>query len=191
MSNQFFRKYMDIVNEAEQVDEIFGLGKKSDSAPEGDINSVAAKLKFVQTTKKPKAYRYIDNAIVDGPMPPMSYGVNKQGQVLITTYTSDGKETQNTAEPGDIVMSGPSGEKYVIKGKKKFDKLYTGEIGNTVTSEQSPRTVALYKGKPMSFTAPWGEQMIIKPGDWLVKDGDQGYYRIAKKEFEQTYNVPK
>lgn len=191
MSNQIFRKYIDIIDEAEQVDEMFGFGKKSDSAPqEEDINSVAAKLNFVTTTKQLRSYRYIDNAMVDGPMPEMSYGVNEGGPVLITTYTSDGKETQNTAEPGDIVMSGPSGEKYVIKAKK-FDKLYTGGVGNTVTPEQGPRTVALYKGKPMSFTAPWGEQMIIKPGDWLVKDGDKGYYRIAKKEFKETYNVPK
>ena len=30
--------------------------------------------------------------------------------------------------------------------------------------------------------------MVMKPGDYLVKVKDgSGYYRIAKKEFEQTY----
>ena len=32
--------------------------------------------------------------------------------------------------------------------------------------------------------------MVLKPGDYLVKDGDAGYYRIAKVEYEQTYNPP-
>jgi hypothetical protein len=32
--------------------------------------------------------------------------------------------------------------------------------------------------------------MVLKPNDYLVKDGDQGYYRIAKVEYEQTYNQP-
>lgn len=187
MSNQIFRKYVDIITEAEQVDEMFGFGKPK----VGDINSVAAKLNFVTTTKQPKQYRYVQDVMHDLPnMPPMSYGVNTQGSGLLTTYVGDKKETRNTAEKNDIIMSGPSGEQYIIQGKK-FDKLYTGGVGNTVTPEQGPRTVARYKGDPMSFTAPWGEQMIIKPGDWLVKDGDRGYYRIAKKEFEQTYNVPK
>jgi hypothetical protein len=43
---------------------------------------------------------------------------------------------------------------------------------------------------PVTFTAPWGESMILKPGDYLVKDGDAGYYRIAKLEYDQTYNQP-
>jgi hypothetical protein len=32
--------------------------------------------------------------------------------------------------------------------------------------------------------------MVLKPGDYLVRDGDQGYYRIAQAEYGQTYNPP-
>ena len=33
--------------------------------------------------------------------------------------------------------------------------------------------------------------MILKPGDYIVKETDSsGYYRIAKKEYEETYNIP-
>jgi hypothetical protein len=108
----------------------------------------------------------------------------------VDTITSDGKETTNTAEAGDIMLSGPSQENYVIKGAK-FGKLYQGEIGSTVVPEQSPRQVAVYTAPDaVQFTAPWGESMVIKPGDYLVRDGDAGYYRIAKAEYEQTYNQP-
>jgi len=86
------------------------------------------------------------------------------------------------------VFSGATGENYVIKAAK-LPKLYHGNVGGDIYPEQSPRQVALYTGEPVTFKAPWGEDMIIKPGDYLVKDpANTGYYRIAKVEFEKTYN---
>jgi hypothetical protein len=109
-------------------------------------------------------------------------------QQPVVTITTDGKETQNTADVGDIIFSGATGENYVIKAAK-LPKLYNGTVGGDIYPEQSPRQVALYTGEPVTFKAPWGEDMIIKPGDYLVKDpANTGYYRIAKVEFEKTYN---
>jgi hypothetical protein len=123
-------------------------------------------------------------------MPPMSYGVNDKEDLRVVTMTSDGKETENTAKDGDVIMSGPSSEKYVIKSSK-FSKMYEGNMGEDVTPEQSPRMVAEYLGtEPITFKASWGEDMVLKPGDYLVKEGEGAYYRIAKKEYEQTYNPP-
>ena len=157
------------------------LSEMSDNS----LENILPSLEFKQTTKQPKKFQYVNST---ENMPPMSYGVAKQQQQVVT-YTADGKETQNVAEPQDIIMSGPSKEQYVIKAAK-FPKLYTGKIGGTVTPEQSPRTVARVDNinQPITFKAPWGEDMILKKGDYLVKDGDQGYYRIAQKEFDQTYN---
>ncbi len=105
----------------------------------------------------------------------------------IETHTDDGKETTNTAKPGDYIFSGPSGELYVLKASK-VKKMYTGEVGGTLVPEQTPRQVARYEGKQIEFMAPWDEPMVMKSGDYLVKEqDDSGYYRIAKKEFEQTY----
>ena len=166
-----FRKYIDIVNEQSV-----------------DINQVASQLEFLPTKKQAKQYEFVNNG-KPGSMPAMTYTVSDKEQPVIT-YTSDGKETQNVAAQGDIIMSGPSKENYVVKAAK-FPKLYQGELGQTVVPEQSPRMVAVYTGKePISFVAPWGESMVLKPSDYLVKDGDQGYYRIAKVEYEQTYNQP-
>jgi len=123
-------------------------------------------------------------------MPPLSYAVSDKQQPVVTV-TADGIETltPNTAEPNDIIMSGPSKEKYVIKAAK-FPKLYSGQIGGPITVEQSPRMVAVYTGPDtVRFKASFGADMVLKPNDYLVKDGE-GYYRIAKDEYEQTYNPP-
>ena len=174
MSSELFRKYIDMINEAQEG----GLT---------DITQIASQLKFLPTHKQPKQYKYLDGGM-PGKMPPMTYTVATQ-QMPVVTITSDGKETQNVAEPNDIIMSGPSQENYVVKAAK-FPKLYQGKLGAVVIPEQGPRMVALYTGQqPITFTAPWGESMIMKPGDYLVK-GDDGYYRVAKAEYEQTYNPP-
>jgi hypothetical protein len=151
-----------------------------------DINQIASQMQFLPTSKKKLTYQFVQDV---NNMQPMTYAVAQQ-QTPISTITSDGKETQNTAEPNDIIISGPSGEKYVVKSAK-FLKLYTGQVGGPVYPEQNPRNVAIYNGQEtISFTAPWGENMVLKPGDYLVKEGEGKYYRIAKKEYEMTYNPP-
>ena len=153
-----------------------------------DINQIASQMQFLPTTKLAKQYKFVKDG-APGQMPAMTYTVSSQEQPVVTV-TSDGKETQNVATPNDVIMSGPSRENYVVKAAK-FPKLYQGTMGGPVIPEQSPRLVALYVGKvPVTFTAPWGESMVLKPGDYLVKDGDAGYYRIAKVEYDQTYNKP-
>lgn len=156
-----------------------------------DIKSVADKLQFTPVTKKPVKYseygEVADSSALDD-MEPMTFATVTSAMKVVT-ITADGKETENTAVPGDIIMSGPSGEKYVVKATK-FGKLYTPQADGTVIPEQSPRQVARYTGKDdITFTAPWGEQMILKPGDYVVQDGE-GYYRVAKKEYDVTYNSP-
>lgn len=153
---------------------------------QSDINQIAAGLNFLPTTKKKLTYRPVQY----GPdMPSMSYAV-APGRMTVVTMTSDGKETQNTAEQNDIIISGPSGEKYAIK-PAKFQKMYVGQMGGPVHPEQSPRNVAAYTGDAVvNFMAPWGEIMVLKPGDYLVREDDGKYYRIAKHEYEMTYNQP-
>jgi len=152
-----------------------------------DINQVAAQLEFLPTRKKALKYSYVENG-QQGKMPPMSYTKLTQDEIVVT-HTADGKETQKPGKAGDIMMSGPSKENYVIDAAK-FSKLYQQAGNGIVIPEQGPRLVSPYNGPAVTFTAPWGESMVLKPGDYLVKDGDAGYYRIAKHEYEQTYNPP-
>jgi hypothetical protein len=151
-----------------------------------DINKIAANLEFKPVTKQKLVYKYVEDGKPSS-MPPMTYTKSTTKQP-VETITTDGKETQNTAEVGDIIFSGATGENYVIKSAK-LPKLYTGNVGSDIYPEQTPRQVALYTGEPVKFKAPWDEDMIIKSGDYLVKDPvNTGYYRIAKVEFEKTYN---
>ena len=40
----------------------------------------------------------------------------------------------------------------------------------------------------MEFQAPWKESIVVKPGDFLVISLDKTeIYRVAKKEFTETY----
>jgi len=153
-------------------------------------HSILSTLTYVPVTKKKINYSFFDlTARGIKSMPSLSYGVNPTEGVRVVTKTADGKETENTARKGDIIMSGIGGEKYVIRADK-FLKLYVGRVGSAVHPEQGPRLVARYTGKgTISFKAPWGEDMILKSGDYVVKEKDGGgYYRIAKKEYESTYN---
>lgn len=152
-----------------------------------DINDIASGMDFRTTTKLPLRYVYTPDDDLDS-MPPLSYTQSRRVQ-RVTTVTADGKETENTANVGDFIVSGPSRERYVLT-PAKLSKNYVGNPGQTLTPEQGPRLVARYDGRDIvNFTAPWGERMVLKPGDFVVK-ADDGYYRIAAKEFVHTYNMP-
>lgn len=151
-------------------------------------HALLASLSYRPVRKKQLPYKFVDlNKMGMNGMPALSYGITPEKSVVVTRLP-DGKETSNTAEPGDIIMSGVSREKYVIKAAK-FPKLYTGSIGKDVIPEQTPRMVARYtEPQTITFEAPWGEQMILKTGDYVVREADgKGFYRIAKAEFEKTY----
>lgn len=153
------------------------------------VQDTLANLPYRPVRKKQIPYAYIDLSKRDvDSMPALSYGVNTVEGLKVVTILPDGKETQNTAARGDIIMSGVSREKYVVKAAK-FPKLYVGSIGSSVHPEQNPRMVARWtSNQTIGFRAPWGEEMVLKPGDYVVREADgNGFYRIAKAEFEQTY----
>ena len=154
-----------------------------------DIEIVAKQLQFQPTTKKKIIYQYVDSDI---DMPPLTYTVSKEDKVLHTPLDNTSKPVKS----GDVIMSGPSKENYSVD-QAKVPKLYTNAdgsaltIGKPICPEQTPRNVAEYNGKySITFSPSWGGSMDLHPGDYLVKEGEGKYYRIAKKEYEVTYNTP-
>ena len=145
-------------------------------------------LEWRTTTKQKIPYTLYSGAIETQPL--CSYMVNDVPDREVFTFTTDGLETRNTAQVGDMIMSGVTGEQYVIR-RDKFVKLYDLFVGTTVIPNQAPRTVAEvihpWLPYPIEFTASWGEQMTLKPGDFLVRDGDN-VYRIARTEFLESYD---
>ncbi len=131
----------------------------------------------------------------------------------IVTITADGKETENTAKEGDVVVrNGTGARELYLLSKEKLEKRYT-RVGhsksttweaNTWSSTPPPDAKAeiwelytatgtcmavVYDGPELSFIASWDEPMILRPGDMLCTPlPDKGeVYRIALKEFGETY----
>lgn len=126
--------------------------------------------------------------------------------LVVVTKTSDGIETQNTAEKGDWLVENQTSvnERYLIKADT-FEKKYTllhslgngwgcyqpkGEVFGMKVSAQE--LANLGAEKILEFQAPWKESIVLKPDDYLVISLEKSeIYRVAKKEFLETYEVIK
>lgn len=120
----------------------------------------------------------------------------------ISTYTSDGKETTNTAKPGDYIVKNQTEakEEYVLSPQKFRDRYQYIRRSKAGYSEYLPIgkicamkiTKALLEKnklkKKFYFEASWGSRMVVKENDYLVCPLTYNeIYRIAEKEFFETY----
>jgi len=127
------------------------------------------------------------------------------GGEKIITYTSDGKETQNIAEKGEYIVTNQTEakEQYVISADKfqeKYERLRTVDT-DTAEYKSKGRVLALELTREIlaeldlpnsfQFIASWGKETIAKKDDFLVQPlkGDKEVYRIARKEFFETYEL--
>jgi hypothetical protein len=137
----------------------------------------------------------------------MEYGFNyfKYSLVLarraepgeyIETWTADGLETTNYAKDGDFVLMNLQTEyqeEYIVTEDMFFKRYkffyYSGE--NSAVYMPTGKVKAIpYSGDETSFIANWGRPMALKSGDFLVSPYPDlnEIYRIAAKEFIETYN---
>lgn len=130
---------------------------------------------------------------------PLSYTVHTGKDVIVHTPLDD---TVNTAKAGDVIMTGPLGERYVVKAAR-FLTLYTVDVDTGIaTPKPDTRQVACVTSAVLDvlractgairFSAQWGELMTAHEGDYLVrqvddKTGAVSFYSIAKAAFESTY----
>jgi hypothetical protein len=149
-----------------------------------DVTDVAAK--FAQALRADKVRLYRKNAKAD--IRPAITGES------IATVIDGEQETVNTAHTGDFVVRGAKGERYIIKPKalaERYGPPLTGpnDEGYRVYSAKGKLYAFRYEGEPFKFIAPWGEQMIANPGDYIGTNalGSGGYYRVEKNAFAATY----
>ncbi len=106
----------------------------------------------------------------------------------VETIMADGHvETSKTAGPdGGYKVTNPTGEQYLVD-IAKFESIYepAGEQG-MFQPRPDPRKVVTV-GENVAFTAPWGEEMLIRTGGVLVYSGPQDVYGIQPDEYKQTY----
>lgn len=103
-------------------------------------------------------------------------------------------ETINTAQPGDAIVTGPTGERCVVK-RDDFDKLYeplTTEDGAVVPGKFLAKNIVKRlpnpTGREIVIIAPWGEEQVGGADCWIVEsqvNGDR--YLIEPRPFAETY----
>ena len=112
------------------------------------------------------------------------------GETVVTSIGGKA-ETKNTAKEGDWIVTNPTGESYIVSVDKlqtRYDRISEGQykakgkIMGMVASEKDAAECP-------TFTAAWGEQMILEPGDILAMPigSNPEIYRIERGVFAQTY----
>lgn len=97
----------------------------------------------------------------------------------------DGKqETKNMAKPGDYIITGTKGERYIISADK-FNGRYD-IVDNKAKTKPVKILAKMWNTNNVQFMASWGEKMIIENGDFLVNNNNE-FYRIEKEAFFNTY----
>lgn len=128
------------------------------------------------------------------------FEVHRGDPIEVITEIDGVHETKNTAQNNDYIMTGASGEKFILK-PNQFTKRY--KVIDSIPKESiAPGDVFAgkaeaigecwaiqYAGQPQEFMAPWGEPMILNIGDWLCSPNEQitEAYRIEKETFSKTY----
>lgn len=102
----------------------------------------------------------------------------------VETIIDGEKETTNTANKGDYIITGSMGEKYVLT-PKKFNHIYE-KIREGKAKTKPVKIKAKVLGFPIKFKADWGEVMTANKGDFLVNNNGE-IYRIEKRAFGKTY----
>lgn len=103
-------------------------------------------------------------------------------------------ETVNTANPGDAIVTGKKGERYVV-GTEDFNKLYeplTDENGMITDGRYLPKNIVKCiknpTGQEIIIDAPWGGKQTGGADCMIVEsqiNGDR--YLIERGAFEMTY----
>ena len=128
------------------------------------------------------------------------------GEIVVTIIAGEGKETQSApAEAGDMVVRNrcpaTGNEQYLVKARNFTARYDTapGEADALGWRSFRPRgidmryfVVASGEGS-FTFTAPWGEAMVARPGDAIVRNpaDPRDTYRIAAASFTCTYEIVK
>lgn len=112
-----------------------------------------------------------------------------------TTLADGTEETVNVAEPGDVVVTNPGGERYVLKADNFAKRYEATEEEGVFRAKGMARAVANPTGTDIEIMAPWGEPQYGGPDCMVatVFDPDQpdvigaDRYIIGGEEFAETY----
>jgi hypothetical protein len=126
------------------------------------------------------------------------------GERVVSIIAKEGKETQSpAAKAGDMVVRNrcpETGNEEILVSAAKFQERYEGPIGPPGPDgwhEYRPRGndmqyfVVGDADGAFTFIAPWGEPMVARPGDAIVRSPTDisDTYRVARAAFACTYEI--
>lgn len=124
------------------------------------------------------------------------------GETVLTLCTGRLETFSIINESTDVVLKnfeiGSWAEEYVIS-RKKFEERYDRVEGQHVISgvvwlrcvAKGQVEAFQYQGETITFMAPWGEQMLCNPGDYMARPlggAVNDIYRIEQETFLKTYS---
>lgn len=152
-----------------------------------DIKQIAKQLHFKKAVKKKIKYHFVPTI---EELKSKTFTICNQDNTAIITKIAGHVETKNIGNKGDVVICGPFAEIYVMTNIK-FMQLYDVNKGIATPRQDITRFIAevpkFILTSKVSFKSPWNEDMILSPGDFLVRDGKQSFYRIERAAFVKTY----
>ena len=86
----------------------------------------------------------------------------------LVTMINGVEETRNRAEPGDHIVTGSQGERYIIKAAK-FASLYEQDPSNPDAYISKNVVKAIRLSENTELTAPWGEKQRALAGGVVVQ----------------------
>ena len=105
---------------------------------------------------------------------------------IITKIDNEIKET-TTAMPGDFILTGAKGERYVLKSLDFMERYSLNETGTIAAEKQKKKNFKMVE-KLMKFVSPWGELVTVRRGDVIIRENGN-YYGIEREVFDRTYNI--
>ena len=141
--------------------------------------------------KKKELIAFVENLISQGyptfnAIKTSSISARKaQSTETIKTILRNGtKETQNTSQNGEWIITNPDGEKY-ITSNKIFKQKY--HISDNKYQPNKDVQIFIRTNCDMIIEAPWGEEQFIAAEGVLNITNFDDIYGIAKDEFLSTY----
>ncbi len=95
--------------------------------------------------------------------------------------------TQNTANPGDWIVSNPGEKPYIIR-EDRFAKMYKPKEGDPGLYVSVSKPVHCVRtDKDIVFIAPWRELQAVRAGGYILENMEGERYSISEKSFKDTY----
>lgn len=121
----------------------------------------------------------------------------RPGEVVTTTLADGTVETSNAAEEGDVLVTNPGGESYLVKGDVFRSRYRATQTPGVFQARGMVRAVRNPTGGPVTITAPWGEDMTGDENCWIVEAVNAAEpsarttdrYVIGGREFADTYRA--